>query len=345
MTSSSKQAAVIARQSSMQTPFRRKLGIAKSYFLRRQFWLAWQVTYRCNFRCRFCNYWTDKYPSEGELTPEQFAEGAEKLYKIGNMMISLAGGEPLLRRDLPEIVEALARHHLPMITTNGWLAAEDLARDLWKRGLYGVSISIDFADSRLHDRDRGVEGAYERAVGALDIFSRTRTETRQKVNLMAVLRRDNLAEMEKLILLAKQHDAYFMVQPYCSMKTGDESFTPRDHVSKTLVGLKKKHWNFLSNTVFLERFDEALNGGVPGCLAGRLFFNIDHRGDIAKCVEDMDNPIGNILTSSVEEIKTGLQKAHEENTCKACWYNCRGEVEVMYSPRGLLTSISKVLNG
>jgi len=345
VTGGSRQAAVIARQIYMQTPLRRKLGIVASYWLRRQFWAAWQVTYRCNFRCTFCNYWKKERPSDHELTPEQFADGAEKLREIGNMMVSLAGGEPLLRRDLPEIVEALAKYHLPMITTNGWLVTEDLARELWARGLYGVSVSIDFADAERHDRARGVRGAYKRAVRALETFSRTRTQPRQKVNLMAVLRNDNLDEMEKLILLAKKRDAYFMVQPYCSMKTGDESFAPQGHVSKTLIELKKRHKNFLSNTVFLERFDEALNGGVPGCLAGRSFFNIDHRGDIAKCVEDMDNPVGNILTSSTEEILAGLSEAHRRNTCKACWYNCRGEVEVIYNPRGLINFIPTLLNG
>ena len=327
----------------MQGSLRRKLGVISSYFLRRQFWAAWQVTYRCNFRCSFCDYWTDRFPSDGELTPAQFAVGAAKLYEIGNMLISLAGGEPLLRKDLPEIVEVLARRHLPMITTNGWLVTEKLARELWDRGLYGASVSIDFDDAEKHDAARGVKGAYERAVKALGIFSRTRTGTRQKVNLMAVLRHDNLEEMEKLILLAKRHDSYFMVQPYCQMKNGNPALSHGSNTSKHLLALKRKHKNFLSNTEFLARFDDAANGGVEGCVAGRSFFNIDHKGDIAKCVEDMDHPIGNILTMTAEEIAEGLAKAHRENECNQCWYNCRGEVEVMYSPRGLITALGKVI--
>jgi MoaA/NifB/PqqE/SkfB family radical SAM enzyme len=328
----------------MQGSLRRKLGVISSYFLRRQLWVAWQVTYRCNFRCSFCGYWTDRFPSENELRPEQFALGAEKLYEIGNMMISLAGGEPLLRKDLPDIVEALAKYHLPMITTNGWLVTEELARELWGRGLYGASVSIDFNDAEKHDAARGVKGAYARAVRALDFFSRTRTKARQKLNLMAVLRHDNLEEMEKLILLAKRHDAYFMVQPYCPMKNGVQALAPGSNTSRHLLALKKRHGNFLSNTEFLARFDDAANGGVAGCVAGRSFFNIDHKGDIAKCVEAMDNPIGNILTMTAKEIAEGLAKAYRENTCNQCWYNCRGEVEVMYSPRGLITALGKVLN-
>jgi MoaA/NifB/PqqE/SkfB family radical SAM enzyme len=327
----------------MQGRLRQKLGVIASYFLKRLFWVAWQVTYRCNFRCSFCDYWTDKYPSDNELTPEQFARGGDKLFEIGNMMISLAGGEPLLRKDLPDIVEALAKYHMPMITTNGWLVTEELARELWQRGLYGASVSIDFDDPQKHDQARGVKGAYDRAVAALDIFSRTRTLPRQKLNLMAVLRRDNAAEMEKLILLAQKYNAYFMVQPYCSLKTGNKALTPEGNISAHLLALKKKYKNFLSNAEFLARFDKALNTGIAGCVAGRSFFNIDHKGDIAKCVEDMENPIGNILDMTSEGIVRGLAKAHRENTCSQCWYNCRGEVEVTYSPRGLVTALGKII--
>lgn len=329
----------------MRPSLKTKLGVIASYWRRRPFWAAWQVTYRCNFRCVFCDYWKDKYPSDGELSPEQFALGARKLREIGNFMLSMAGGEPLLRRDLPEIIEAVAAHHLPMITTNGWLATEETARELWGRGLYGVSVSIDFADPERHDRDRGVKGAHERAVRALDIFSLARTRGRQNLNLMAVLRSDNLGEMEPLILLAKEHGAHFMVQPYCPLKTGNASFTPQGGVAQFLLSLKRKHKNFLSNAEFLARFDEALNGGVPGCAAGRTFFNIDQKGDIAKCVEDMEHPVGNILTSSAKEIMEGLRRAHEENTCKACWYNCRGEVEVLYTPRGFMAALPTILRG
>jgi MoaA/NifB/PqqE/SkfB family radical SAM enzyme len=327
----------------MQGPLRKKLGVVASYFLKRPLWCAWQVTYRCNFRCSFCDYWTDKYPSKTELTPAQFAAGAKKLGEIGNMMISIAGGEPLLRKDLPEIVQAIAAYHLPMITTNGWLATEQTARELWASGLYGASISVDFDDAEKHDAARGVNGAYDRAVKALEIFAAARTSPRQKVNLMAVLRRDNLDHMEKLILLAKKHGAYFMVQPYCHLKNGKTSFTPEARVSAHLLALKKKHRNFLSNAEFLARFDQALSGGVTGCLAGRSFFNIDEKGDIAKCVEDMEHPIGNILALSADEIAQGLARAFRENNCNWCWYNCRGEVEVMYSRRGFLNALGTVL--
>ena len=327
-----------------QSRFRRKLGVISSYFLLRPFWCTWQVTYRCNFRCSFCNYWSMEHKKE-EQPLEAFETGGRKLSEVGNMMISLAGGEPLLRKDIVDIVAVLSKWHLPMITTNGWLATRELAAELWNAGLYGVSVSIDFAGSDRHDAERGVRGAYERAVRALEFFSTTRTRPRQKVNLMAVLRHDNLDQMEPLLALAKKHKTHFMVQPYSALKTGDRKFVPPEGCAQTLVGLRKSHGNFLSNIAFLSRFDVAANGGVPGCVAGRSFFNVDTNGDVSRCVEFRDRPVANLASDPIRTIIRRLKRAHKNNTCRACWYNCRGEIEVMYTRRGLLNAVPKLLNG
>lgn len=323
---------------------RRKLGVVASYFLRRPLWCTWQVTYRCNFRCTFCNYWRIKH-EKPEQPIEEFEKGGKKLARWCNLMISLAGGEPLLRRDIVDIVAVLSRWHLPMITTNGWLATRETASDLWKAGLYGASISIDFADPDKHDSERGVKGAYERALRALEFFSSTRTHPRQKVNLMAVLRHDNIDHIEKLIALAGKFKAYFMIQPYSTLKTGDEKFVHPAGCAQKLIALRKRHGHFLSNIEFLSRFDQAADGGVPGCRAGRSFFNVDTNGDISRCVEFRNSPVANLAEDPINVIMRRLKRAHRNNTCHSCWYNCRGEIEVMYTRQGLLDAVPKLLNG
>jgi MoaA/NifB/PqqE/SkfB family radical SAM enzyme len=327
-----------------QSRLRRKLGVVSSYFLLRPFWCTWQVTYRCNFRCTFCNYWHN-----GGGKPEQpiaaFEAGGRKLVNVGNMMISLAGGEPLMRRDIVDIVAVLSQWHLPMITTNGWLVTRELASDLWRAGLYGASVSIDFASSARHDAERGVSGAFDRAVSALEHLASTRTERRQKVNLMAVLRNDNLDQVEPLLALAKKIGVHFMVQPYSAVKTGDLKFLPPPGCARTLVELRKRHRNFLSNVEFLARFDEAINGGIPGCVAGRAFFNVDTNGDVSRCVEFRGRPVANLTRDPVNTIMRRLRRCYKNNNCRACWFNCRGEVEVMYSRRGLINAVPKLLGG
>ena len=279
-----------------------------------------------------------------EQTLEQFEYGARQLARVGSMFISLAGGEPLLRDDIVEIAHIINRWHLGFITTNGYLMTADLAKDLYEAGLWGVSVSIDYIDPAKHDRRRGVKGAFERAVKALEYLARVKRKAWQRVNLMTVLMHDNIDEIEELIKLAGEFNAYFMVQPYCIMKTGDSQFICRDkNISNYMLELRRRYPNMLSNPYFLSQFDNALNGGVDGCKAGRAFFNIDSIGNVSICVEKRNSPSGNIYKDNIIEIFARMRESARVNKCKACWYNCRGEVESLYNPYGLIRSLPTYL--
>ena len=325
------------------SPWKKRLRLIRAFFSGLPVWCAWQATYRCNFRCAFCHYWKERPRAGDEQSIADIRRGAKELTKIGSLMVSIAGGEPLLRRDLPQVVEALAQHHFPLITTNGWLTTPELARTLFKAGLWGVSLSLDYATPERHDRQRGVKGAYDRAVRALKIFSEARRARWQRVNIMAVLNHENLADMEPLIQLALEHNAWFMVQPYCVMKTGDRTFRHRVGASGHLLALRRKYPNFLSNPIFLEGFDAAVDGGVPGCLAGKAFFNIDNYGRVAQCVEDRANPVGVLHKDPIETILARLQERRAQTKCQTCWYNCRGEIESLYTLKGAATSLPTLL--
>ena len=130
-----------------------------------------------------------------------------------------------------------------------------------------------------------------------------------------------------------------MLQPYGILKTGDPSHRPKPPVAETLLGLRQKYGGFLSNPYFLSRFDAALDGGVAGCRAGQATFNIDQCGRVAKCVEDRRNPVGSVVETPMPELVARLRERWRANTCRACWYNCRGEVEALYSARGLVASL------
>lgn len=270
----------------------------------------------------------------------QYEEGAKKLASFGSMLVSLAGGEPLLRTDLPDIVRAIAEYHLPFVTTNGWLATPELARAIMDSGIWGVSISIDYSDPAAHDRARGMDGAWKQAWRAVDMFSNARRYEYQRVNVMAVLMRDNLDQVEDLITMARQRRAYFMIQPYGYLKTGSRAHEHNNGpVSPRLLEMWKRHRNFLSNPHYLGQFDEFLAQGIPDCKAGRAFFNIDSAGDIAVCVENRHRPIANLYADSQWLIRDRLGAASKNNPCRKCWYNCRGEVEALYKPVSLLHSL------
>ncbi|MCK4601762.1 MAG: hypothetical protein KAU28_04815, partial [Phycisphaerae bacterium] len=144
--------------------------------------------------------------------------------------------------------------------------------------------------------------------------------------------------------MAAERGAYFMVQPYGTMKTGSRQYIHNDGaVSPRLLELHRRWKNFLSNPYYLGRFDAFLNGGVSNCRAGRAFFNIDSTGDLAICVERKDRPVANLYRDSSQVIRRRLRDATSSNPCTGCWYNCRGEVESLYRPVSLLKSLPTLL--
>jgi cyclic pyranopterin phosphate synthase len=109
------------------------------------------VTDRCNIRCVYC------MPENPEFLPRKLLLSFEEIERfvrivapLGIDKIRLTGGEPLVRRDLPVLVEKLAR--VPGIrdiglTTNGILLAS-LARPLWSAGLRRINVSLDTMDPK-----------------------------------------------------------------------------------------------------------------------------------------------------------------------------------------------------
>src|SRR6476660_2127137 len=108
------------------------------------------VTDRCNLRCQYCMPETDYawLPRDSVLTFEEIAVLVDAFTDLGVDRVRLTGGEPLLRRDLPVLVERLAAR--PSIrdlalTTNGVLLAQSVT-DLASAGLHRITVSLDTLD-------------------------------------------------------------------------------------------------------------------------------------------------------------------------------------------------------
>ena len=126
-----------------------------------------------------------------------------KLNRLGTLIISLAGGEPLIREDIYDIITALnAANHFPILITNGWFVDETVARDILRAGLQEISVSVDYRDPARHDAQRGCPGAWERAIRALELFHKNRPDRRNRVHMISVLMDDNLDDVEPLIQLS-----------------------------------------------------------------------------------------------------------------------------------------------
>src|SRR5512136_2980880 len=98
-----------------------------------------QVTYRCNFRCQICDFWKDEYDKSQELSLADVRLIGRKLNRLGTLIISLAGGEPLMREDLDEIIAILNQeNHFPILITNGWYVDEARAKSILRAGLQEI---------------------------------------------------------------------------------------------------------------------------------------------------------------------------------------------------------------
>ncbi len=120
----------------------------------------WSVTGKCNYRCKHC-YMSAPDAKLGELDHETVMSIVQQLIDCGVMEVSLTGGEPLVRKDFMEIVDALLAGGITITTiySNGKLVTDKLLDELDKRGVHPeFNMSFDGTEG-WHDWLRGIPGA------------------------------------------------------------------------------------------------------------------------------------------------------------------------------------------
>ncbi len=293
-----------------------------------------QVTYRCNFHCQICDFWKTSHDREEELSLDDIRLIGRKLNRLGTLIISLAGGEPLAREDLYEVIRILnEENHFPILITNGWYVDEEVAKRILKAGLQEISVSVDYADPARHDEQRGMPGAWERAIKALDLLNRNRPDRRNRVHMISVLMDDNLEDVEKLIKLSREIGVTYMLSLYSWNRGTKRRRLPAEKVTEHLLRLKRENPEFVTLTTYIEHLDRAIeSGGIGDCQTGRLLMNIDNRGNVARCTETLEEPVGNILKDDVMAIRDRLLERQRSSDCAQCWTSCRGFAESMQRP-------------
>ena len=128
------------------------------------------VTYRCQCRCEHCGsgfYVKDK---DTELTTKELNDLMADFAKIGATSTSYFGGEPMLRKDLPEIIHTASSLGMgTVVDTNAVAITEEKAKILAEAGLNVASISLDTTIPEKHDKFRGVPGTWQNAVNAIKL--------------------------------------------------------------------------------------------------------------------------------------------------------------------------------
>jgi radical SAM protein with 4Fe4S-binding SPASM domain len=129
--------------------------------------LFWEATYQCNLSCRHCGSSCGSATPPGLLTTQQVKDAFDQVsadFVAPNIVLSITGGEPLLRRDLAECCEAITFHGFRAgIVTNATLITPDRASELASAGIPHFAVSLD-GPKDMHDWLRGGPGVFERTL-------------------------------------------------------------------------------------------------------------------------------------------------------------------------------------
>ena len=328
-------------------------GVTVPQELPAPFMIVWNFTNMCNLRCKHCYQRADK-PLPNELSLEEKLRVVDELDRAGVAAIALSGGEPTIHPHFYTVLHEIARRGMyAAVATNGWVFADIEKLEKAKRlGLRYVEVSVDSADPRKHDWFRGVSGAWERAVKALE------NAVKLGINhaLATTITKINIGEVEDILDLAEsigvRRVVFFNFVPVGRGKDNiwlDLDPAEREEFLRTIFKeMSKRKLEIVSTAPQYGRVALQLSGGkevapthfyvggdpvvkavaefVGGCGAGRIYAGLQPDGTLIPCVF-MPVPVGNLREKSFWEIwtqspllKTLRDRDKLKGFCRDCPY-------------------------
>ncbi len=208
----------------------------------------------------------------------------DELAEMGVCWLGFTGGEPMLNRELPTLVEHAARHCAVKLFTTGCEATPERAMELADAGLFSVAVSLDHTDEATHDSGRGVRGAWRAALDAIDAFLST---DRLHVSVSAVVTPDMIRRGEVPALLDYLEERGVHEAWISEVKPSSEPFWKEDAVIDetdrlAMVEVQDAENRRRGMTVnYLGHFEGREHFG---CNAGNKMVYVDPFGEVSPCV-------------------------------------------------------------
>ncbi|MCP3922615.1 MAG: 12,18-didecarboxysiroheme deacetylase [Desulfobacterales bacterium] len=209
--------------------------------------VVWNITRRCNLKCVHCYAQSKDQEYSNELTTEEGKKLIDDLAQFGVPVILFSGGEPLMRKDLPELAEyAVSKGMRAVISTNGTLITKEVAKTLKEIGLSYVGISLDGLEE-IHDHFRGKKGAFKAAMEGI----KNCQEAGIKVGLRFTMNKINSKDIPGIFDLLEEKDIprvcfYHLVYAGRGSKLIEEDLTheeTREAVDLIMKETKRLHDN------------------------------------------------------------------------------------------------------
>lgn len=309
--------------------------------------VAWEVTRQCNLSCLHCRASAEFGPYENELTTAEGFRILGEIRELGQPVIILTGGEPLLRPDIFDLSRYGHELGLRMVmAVNGTLLDTATARKLKEAGIQRISISLDGATAESHDHFRQVAGAFAGVVSGVAAAR----EAGLEFQINTTITRHNLRELTQIQDQVRRFGAaahhIFMLVPTGRGRSLAGETISADEYEETLTGLIKRkgesaipikatcapHYYRILREVAREEGLEitmkthGLDAVTRGCLGGTGFCFISHRGSVQPCGY-LEIEAGNLRRDSFQTVwETSpvflalRDKSRYEGKCGRCEY-------------------------
>ncbi len=318
------------------------------------FKLTFGITFWCNYRCKTCNIWQMR--PKDELTLDEIRSFFQRSNRFS--WIDVTGGEVTLRKDFPDICEAILTNckdllllHYP---SNGYLTEQLVryTREIVRMGPEQLMITISTdGDEAMNDYIRGVEGGYRRQI---ESFRQLRQIPGVSVVLGMTLSKENVDHFPAAFEAAKRevpdleyrdfhvnivHESeHYLHNPDLKLRQGVDPVALAEATEKyaQLRGFDLSPVNYLERA-YLKRVRRYLETGRTPmrCHALRSSCFIDSWGNVYPCTI-YDRKVGNLRESDYDLARiwmsddtAELQKEIWDYKCPQCWTPCEAYQSIM----------------
>jgi SynChlorMet cassette radical SAM/SPASM protein ScmE len=206
-----------------------------------------EITAQCNLRCKYCYFFDNQAANYIDLSTAEWLQFFEELGSISVMDVCLAGGEPFIRRDLPQLISGIVKNRMRFsILTNGSRINDEIASFIaGTRRCNHVQVSVDGSCPEIHDSCRG-EGSFVGAIRGI----RTLQRYNVPVTVRVTIHHHNVHDLENIahLLLEDLGLKAFStnsagVMGTCRMNQENVLLTAQDRIAamNTLLLLNEKY--------------------------------------------------------------------------------------------------------